>query len=102
MSDRTVRRRLEEPEFRRRVEAMRAELVSRAAGKLAGIGALAGRELKKLLTSKNETVRQGAIRSALQFMFHGHEADRLGRQVKELQELLEELLPRPESCSLMR
>src|SRR4051794_31695937 len=42
VSDRLVRRRLEEPPFRAKVDAARAELVSRAVGRLSAVGVLAG------------------------------------------------------------
>jgi hypothetical protein len=84
VSERTVRRRLEDPAFRARVDEARGELVRQAVSKLADIGALAGETLGELVREGSGAVRLGAARSILEFMFRGHELDTLARQVEEL------------------
>jgi hypothetical protein len=91
VSDRTVRRRLEDDAFRQRIAAMRSELVSRAVGRLSVIGTLAVDTLHGLLSSKNENIRLGASRAALDFMFKGVEQDVLVKEMEELRELVESL-----------
>jgi hypothetical protein len=91
VSERTVRRRLEENAFRQRIAAMRSELVSRAVGRLSALGALSVDTLEGLLSSQNENVRLGAARAALDFMFKGVEQDVLAKELEELRRLVEEL-----------
>lgn len=81
---RTVQRRLRDPGFRARVDEARSEMVSQAVGRLAAVGALAGDTLHQLLGSQRESIRLSASRSVLEFMFRGHEADTLTRQLAEL------------------
>jgi hypothetical protein len=84
VSERTVRRRLAEAAFRARVDEARAELVRQAVGKLADVGALAGETLAELVREGSGTVKLGACRAVLEYLFRGHEMDTLARQVAEL------------------
>jgi predicted transcriptional regulator len=89
VSERTVRRRLQEEAFAARVDGARARMVQRAVGRLAAAGGLAGKTLHELLRSQSDTVRLGAAHAALEFMFRGHEQDTLVRQVEDIQRQLE-------------
>jgi hypothetical protein len=91
LSERTAYRRLGRPDFRARVDAARAELVSATVGRLAALGTATAEALAKLLRSRKETVKLGAARVALEYLFKGHEHDTLARQVRELAEELERL-----------
>jgi hypothetical protein len=83
-SERTVRRRMEDPEFRRLVEERRTQMISDAVGRLACIGVLAADTLHGLLQSGVERVRLGAAKSTLELMLRGVEVYELARQVQEL------------------
>jgi hypothetical protein len=92
VNERTVRRRLEDPAFRGRVDEARADLVRQAVGKLAEVGALAGETLAALVREgESGTVKLGACRAVLEYMFRGIEVDALARQVAELRRELEGL-----------
>jgi hypothetical protein len=91
LSRRTAYRRLEDPAFRARVDEARAGIVSGVVGRLSGIGVLAGDTLKNLLGDSSSSIRLGAAKAALEFMFRGNEQDTLARQLRELQEQIEAL-----------
>jgi hypothetical protein len=91
VSARTVRRRLQDPAFRARVDEARAELVRQAVGKLAEAGALAGETLAELVKDAPPAVRLGAARGILEFMFRGHESETMARQLAELKKQVEVL-----------
>jgi hypothetical protein len=91
VSERTVRRRLEDPAFRARVDEARADLVRLAVGRLADVGALAGDTLAELVKAGPPAVRLGAARSILEFMLRGAEVDTLARQVSDLKRQVEDL-----------
>jgi len=92
VSERTAYRRLAEPEFRRRVEAARAELVSQAIGRLAAAGGAAGGRLIQLIAQgTSETVQLGACRAVLEYMLRGVEVDTLARELAELRREVEEI-----------
>src|SRR5262245_51311891 len=69
------------PQFARRVAELRAEMTSRALGRLIDGMALAADTLRKLLTAKSEMVRLGAARSVIE----------LGTRVREIVELEERI-----------
>jgi len=77
MSERTARRRLDDPAFRRRVSEARGELYSAAMGRLAAVATKAADTLEKLLTSTRDAVALGAARSILE----------LGQRLRESVEL---------------
>jgi hypothetical protein len=91
VNERTVRRRLQDPAFKAKVDEARAELVRQAVGRLAAVGQLAADKLHALLSARSETVQLQASRSILEFMFRGAEADTLARQLIELRERVEGL-----------
>jgi hypothetical protein len=78
LSDRTVYRRLKDPEFRSRLQAVRSDMVQRAAGMLT---AAAGEAVRTLLALQKESappaVRLGAARAVLE----------IGIRVRELADL---------------
>jgi hypothetical protein len=92
LSERTARRRLQDPAFRSRVDAARRELVTQVVGRLSAVGVLAGDTLHGLVRSaKSESVKLGACRAVLEFMFKGQELQVVARQVEELQRRIEEM-----------
>jgi hypothetical protein len=88
-SRRTVFRRLQEPSFRAKVEQARANLVQRTVGKLSALGGLAADGLQGLLKDESGTVRLGATRTVLEYLFRSAHVDTLARLVEQLQEELE-------------
>jgi hypothetical protein len=90
-SARTVYRRLESVEFRGRVQRRRAELVDRTVGGLGLLGRHAAATLGRLLRSPSETVRLGASRAVLEFLFRGNELLTTQGQIDELRQTLEGL-----------
>jgi hypothetical protein len=93
VSLRTAYRRLEDPDFRRRVEEARSRLVERACGRLASLGGLAVGQLHALLSrdTTGEQGRLGAARAALDFLFRSHEQHTLAKQLDDLKRQLEEV-----------
>jgi hypothetical protein len=81
IGERTATRRTAEPGFRRRVNELRAEMTSRALGRMADGMADAADVLRKLLNADSESVRLGAARSLLE----------LGVKLRESVELEERL-----------
>jgi hypothetical protein len=93
VGERTVYRRLKDPDFRRRVEEARAAMVEKTVGKLAAIGNLAVGQLHGLMSKETtgEQVRLGAARAALDFLFRSHEQQTLAKQVEDLRRQVEEI-----------
>jgi hypothetical protein len=82
VSESTVYRRLDDADFRRRLQKIRADMVQRTAAALTAAGAEAVRGLLELLRgARAEAVRLGAIRSVLE----------IGMKVREFAELEERL-----------
>jgi hypothetical protein len=93
VSERTVRRRLLDPDFARKVGEARAELVRAAVGRLSAVGVLAVDKQHSLIGSaRSVAVQLGASRSVLEFMFRGAEVEVLARQLAELKAQVEGLL----------
>jgi hypothetical protein len=67
LGERTVRRRLADPDFRRGVAELRGEMVDRALGRAADGMSEAADMLRRLLRAKRENIRLGAARSLLEF-----------------------------------
>jgi hypothetical protein len=89
--EKTVRRRLKDEKFRQGIVALRNEMVSRAVGRLSGLGILAADTLHNLLSSGSEKIRLSAARAGLDFMFRGHELETLTKEVEALRRVVEEL-----------
>jgi len=66
VGERTVYRRLDEPDFRRQVQDARADMVAQAVGKLADAATKAVETLSALLDGESESVRLGAARAILE------------------------------------
>src|SRR5262249_7954438 len=89
-NEKTVRRRLEDPEFRRQVTAARAALVERMAGRLLAAGDAALKRLEELLQAESESVCLGAARSILDLGTKAYEAGELEARLAELEAHLAE------------
>ncbi len=63
---RTAHRRLDDPEFRRRISAVRGELMELAGGRLSDAATKAVDVLRELLDSDADTIRLTAARTILQ------------------------------------
>jgi hypothetical protein len=87
LSERTVFRRLDEPEFRRRLQRMRDEMAQRTTASLTAAGLEAVRTLVDLLQStKPPAVRLGAARGILELGVRLREASELTERISSLEE----------------
>jgi hypothetical protein len=77
IGERTATRRIADPEYRRQITELRADMVQRALGKLVDAATQAVDTLRGLLAAESESVKLGAARSILE----------LGCKVKEAVEL---------------
>jgi len=68
VSERTIQRRMERPEFRQNVTDLRGRMVDRVSGRLADAAAAAMERLYLLLEADSEAVRLGAARTILDQM----------------------------------
>lgn len=90
VSERTVRRRLQEPGFRQEVQATRTQMVSEATGFLARASSGAAATLVHLLKAESEQVRLGAARSILELGARLREGEEFERRLASLEEMLNE------------
>jgi hypothetical protein len=82
VSESTVRRRVQEPEFRRRLQALRADMVQRTSGALTAAGTTSVQTLLELQKSSSPpATRLGAAKAVLE----------LGMKVRETAELEQRL-----------
>jgi hypothetical protein len=88
LGERTARRRLADPDFRRRVVEARGEMVARALGKMADGMAEAADTLRQLLRAEGESVRLGAARSILELGNKLRESVELEQRLAALEEQL--------------
>ena len=88
VSERTVRRRLEDAEFSGQVDATRSEMIARAVGRLAEASTEAADTLRGLLAARSETVRLGAARSILELAVRLREHDELVSRIEALEATL--------------
>lgn len=87
VSERTVYRRLEEPEFCQQITAARADMLTRAVGGLAQASTAAVDTLAALLKPRvAATVRLGAARAILELGTRLREAEDVERRLAELEE----------------
>jgi transposase-like protein len=77
LTDRTIYRRLSEPAFKDRLQALRTDMVARAAGMLTAAAGEAVRTLLQLQKEAPATVRLGAARAVLE----------LGMKLREVADL---------------
>lgn len=85
VSPRTVRRRLRDPAFRRRLQRLRDNLTSQAIGLLSRHAAKAVDVLAKELDSKNVKHRIGSAKTLLQLLLRGRELVDLQDRVADLE-----------------
>src|SRR5437762_1693701 len=94
LSDRTIYRRLKDREFRARLQAVRADMVRRAAGMLT---AAAGQAVSTLLSLQKESVpaavRLGAARAILEIGIKVRELAELEARMDELEALVKQQDP---------
>ena len=90
----TVYRRLEEPDFRKRVAEARSEMLARAVGNLADASTAAASKLRDLLDAESETVRLGACRAILELGAKLRESQELAERIAALEEQFEAAGPR--------
>jgi hypothetical protein len=86
VSERTVRRRMQDPAFRERVRSMRAELVTRAVGRLSVLGCKAADGLNDLMGSSREQTKLGACRATLEYLFRGSELVEIEQRLQALED----------------
>lgn len=86
--ERTVRRWLELPEYRAKVERLRDEAVGRAMARLSEGMAEAADALRGLVGSRDEHVRHKAARSVIELSLRLQEAITFAQRLKELEERL--------------
>jgi hypothetical protein len=92
VSARTVYRRLKSGAFRARMDQARTETVNRIVGQLAETGSKAVEDLKALAASAaSESVKLGALRTLLEYLFRGHEQYTLAWQMEELKKQIDEV-----------
>jgi hypothetical protein len=84
VSERTARRRMADPAFRRRVDDLRAEVVAEALSVLNQSMSRAAEQLRELLESADEKVRLRAAGEIIRLGLAGHEVTGLRRELAEL------------------
>jgi hypothetical protein len=97
IGERTARRRWQDPVFRQRVIELRAEMVSRASGKMGDAMAEAADVLRKMLKAKKESVRLAACRAILDFGVRLHEAAENDAIIQALEESAREAAEKEET-----
>jgi hypothetical protein len=92
-SERTVYRRLAEPDFRKRVQEVRADMVRRVAGMLTAAGMGSIKTFTTLQDSaQSEAVRLGAARAIIELGCKVREAAELTERLAAVEAQLESLL----------
>jgi hypothetical protein len=91
MGERTAYRRLADPAFRQRIQALRGEMIGQALGRMANGMTEAADVLRALLKADAETVRLGAARSLLDLGVKLRESVELQDKVKQLESILEQV-----------
>jgi hypothetical protein len=87
----TVYRRLADPAFKQRVADMRAELISRAVGRLSALGVRSVDELEALLSDEKSAIRLGAAKTVLEFMFRGQDTEDMRKEFEEMKAIVKGL-----------
>lgn len=86
LSERTVYRRLQDPEFRRQLHSIRDDMVQRSAGMLTAAALEAVRTLLALQSATTPpAVRLGAARAILEIGMHVREVSDLAERMAELE-----------------
>ncbi len=86
VSERTAARRWADRDFRRRVNALRGEMVQRSLGRMADGMAEAAGVLRALLAAESESVRLGAARSMLELSVKLREAVDFDERLRAVEE----------------
>jgi len=94
IGERTARRRLEDPAFRRRVADARAALLERAIGRMAASTTAAADTLQALLDAESESVRHAAAKTLLELASRGIELLDLAGRVEQLERAAEAMSPK--------
>ena len=84
ISERTVRRRLQDEGFRRQVDRLRAGIVSTAVGQLSASMAAAAGKLARLMRSKDERISLAAAKEIIGAGLRARQLEDMERQVAEL------------------
>jgi len=92
VSERTAHRRLNDREYRRRIDAARAEMISEATGQLAKAATQATATLSKLLKSESDSIRLGACRTILENCERLRQGVELSQRMTELERVHDELV----------
>ena len=85
ISERTVYRRLEDPEFRLQLGQLRGHMLQLAAAQLADSSTEAAQTLRALLSASSETVRLGAARAILELGTRFREAAEGEEQERDIE-----------------
>ena len=85
----TVKRRLADPDFRRFVSDLRAEMLARALGRVTDSMTRAADTLAGLLDDQNPAIRIRAARALLTLGLRLHEAVDVAQRVREIEDELE-------------
>ena len=88
VGERTAYRRLENAEFRSRVQEARKAMFDQSLGTVASAGAAAAQTLRAILTASSESVQLGAARSVLELGSRLRENIELEERLSKLEELL--------------
>jgi predicted ArsR family transcriptional regulator len=88
VSERTVRRRLDDPKFRKLVEELKGEAVGRAVNILGRTMSGAAVELAKLLKSEEEKTRLQAAKAIIELGMKARQHADLERRLDEVEALL--------------
>ncbi|HKB36041.1 MAG TPA: hypothetical protein VKD72_06275 [Gemmataceae bacterium] len=88
MSERTAARRWAEPDFRRRVNALREDMTCAALGRLANNMATAADTLARLLSAEADSVKLAAARTILQLGTELRASVELEERLRELEDSL--------------
>ncbi len=83
ISDRTVRRRLQDKAFRGKVREARREMLMTTVGALSDAGSAAVRALRQLLTAESDSVRLGAAKAILDHLPTRSMLEELGKLPQE-------------------
>jgi hypothetical protein len=86
MSERTVYRRLADPQFTEKLQSLRTQILVQAVGKLVDASVKAAETLKELCEADSEQVRLGASRSILELSCKLHEKVALKDSVAMLEQ----------------
>jgi hypothetical protein len=86
VSERTLRNRMADPQFRRLVSDLRSEMIDGVVGALASLGAKAVYTLAKLMDAQSDGVRLQAATTILTTMMKGRENIEFSERLNRLEE----------------